>query len=148
MIYIRWEFVGQEVAMSDSTSGDIYGPHEAANAAGRLPFPWLRLLYAIGFGFIAWVMFWLIALLLAPLHYIVLAIWKTQSGAQGHDPEGRALSCRAPGFCNGRRRRKTVPAWAVSQGLNGPGRSRDPESNVIECRRAFTGPGIKKGRPH
>ena len=60
--------------MSDSRSGDVYGPHEAANTAGRLPFPWLRLLYAIGFGFIAWVMFWLIALLFAPLHYIVLAI--------------------------------------------------------------------------
>jgi hypothetical protein len=60
--------------MSDSTSGDASGPHETANAAGRRPFPWLRLLYAIGFGFIAWVMFWLIVLLFAPLHYIVLAI--------------------------------------------------------------------------
>ena len=60
--------------MSDSTSGDAYGPHEAAHSEGRLPFPWLRLLYAIGFGFIAWVTFWLIVLLLAPLHYIVLAI--------------------------------------------------------------------------
>src|SRR3979411_2091386 len=64
--------------MSDSTSGDTYGPRDssgaAANPEGRLPFPWLRLLYAIGFGFIAWVMFWLIVLLFAPLHYIVLAI--------------------------------------------------------------------------
>ena|SRR5882672_7403623 len=64
--------------MSDSTSGDAYGPHEASGAAasaeGRLPFPWLRLLYAIGFGVVAWVMFWLIVLLLAPLHYVVLAI--------------------------------------------------------------------------
>lgn len=60
--------------MSDSTSGEAYGPHEAVNTEGRLPFPWLRLLYAIGFGFIAWVTFWLIVLLLAPLYYIVLAI--------------------------------------------------------------------------
>ena len=60
--------------MSDSTSGDAYGPHETVNPAGRRSFPWMRLLYAIGFAFIAWVMFWLIVLLLAPLHYIVLAI--------------------------------------------------------------------------
>jgi hypothetical protein len=64
--------------MSDSASGGAYGPRDSSGAASnpeaRLPFPWLRLLYAIGFGFIAWVMFWLIVLLLAPLHYIVLAI--------------------------------------------------------------------------
>src|SRR3981189_581211 len=64
--------------MSDSTSGDTYGPGEAsataASVEARAPFPWLRLLYAIGFGVIAWVMCWLIVLLLAPLHYIVLAI--------------------------------------------------------------------------
>lgn len=31
-------------------------------------------MYAIGFAVIAWVVFWLILLLLAPLHYISLAI--------------------------------------------------------------------------
>jgi hypothetical protein len=40
----------------------------------RPPFPWLRLLYAIGFAVLAWVSFWLILLLLAPLHFITLAI--------------------------------------------------------------------------
>ena len=64
--------------MSDSSSGNAYGHPDASgvggSARGRLPFPWVRLLYAIGFGFVAWVMFWLIVLLLAPLHYIVLAI--------------------------------------------------------------------------
>jgi hypothetical protein len=40
----------------------------------RPPFPWSRLLYAIGFGFVAWVVFWAIVVLLAPLHYITLAI--------------------------------------------------------------------------
>jgi hypothetical protein len=60
--------------MSDSTSGDIHAHQEGTTVGGRLPFPWGRLLYAIGFGFIAWVMFWLIVLFLAPLHYIVLAI--------------------------------------------------------------------------
>jgi len=60
--------------MSDSTSGDAHIHQEGTRVGGRLPFPWVRLLYAIGFGFIAWVMFWLIVLFLAPLHYIVLAI--------------------------------------------------------------------------
>jgi hypothetical protein len=64
--------------MSDSSSGNAYGHPDASGVGGsasqRLPFPWVRLLYAIGFGFVAWVMFWLIVLLLAPLHYIVLAI--------------------------------------------------------------------------
>jgi hypothetical protein len=60
--------------MSDSTSGDTYAYKDGTTVGGRLPFPWVRLLYAIGFGFIAWVMFWLIVLLLAPLHYIVLAV--------------------------------------------------------------------------
>jgi hypothetical protein len=60
-----------------SSSGDAYShPSGGASGSGRLPFPfpWVRLLYAIGFAFVAWVMFWLIVLLLAPLHYIVLAI--------------------------------------------------------------------------
>ena len=43
----------------------------------RAPFPWTRLLYALGFSIVAWVMFWLIVLLLAPLHYIVLGITGT-----------------------------------------------------------------------
>src|SRR5258708_1855796 len=72
---MRWSDIpGRSVVMSESTSGGTSGHQDGAAAAGRLPFPWVRLLYAIGFGFIAWVMFWLIVLFLAPLHYIVLAI--------------------------------------------------------------------------
>lgn len=44
-------------------------PHPA-----RAPFPWARLLYAIGFAVLAWVMFWLLVLVLAPLFFITLAI--------------------------------------------------------------------------
>ena len=33
-----------------------------------------RLVYALGFGIVAWVLFWLIALLLAPMQFIHLAI--------------------------------------------------------------------------
>src|SRR5689334_22303708 len=38
------------------------------------PYPWVRLLYAIGFSFVAWAVFWVIVLLLSPLHYITIAI--------------------------------------------------------------------------
>ena len=40
----------------------------------RPPFPWARLFYAIGFSFVAWAVFWVIVALLAPLHYITIAI--------------------------------------------------------------------------
>jgi len=40
----------------------------------RPPYPWARLLYAIGFAFVAWAVFWVVVLLLAPLHYITLAL--------------------------------------------------------------------------
>jgi hypothetical protein len=67
-----------------------HGPEGAANAGGpsgssqqappsppsfpRAPFPWSRLFYAIGFSFVAWAVFWVIVALLAPLHYITIAI--------------------------------------------------------------------------
>src|SRR5450432_3680063 len=69
------------------------GPENAADAGGpfqsgtsehtappppppfpRPPFPWARLFYAIGFSFVAWAVFWVIVALLAPLHYITIAI--------------------------------------------------------------------------
>ena len=40
----------------------------------RPPYPWARLLYAIGFAFVAWAVFWVVVLLLAPLHYITIAL--------------------------------------------------------------------------
>ena len=40
----------------------------------RPSFPWARLFYAIGFSFVAWAVFWVIVALLAPLHYITIAI--------------------------------------------------------------------------
>lgn len=40
----------------------------------RPPFPWARFFYAIGFSFVAWAVFWVIVGLLAPLHYITIAI--------------------------------------------------------------------------
>jgi hypothetical protein len=55
-------------------SGIGGGPPPGVADPARPRFPWLRLLYAIGFAVVAWVMFWLIVLLLAPLHFITVAI--------------------------------------------------------------------------
>lgn len=40
----------------------------------RQRFPWLRLLYAIGFAVFAWIVFPVIVLVLASLHFITLGI--------------------------------------------------------------------------
>ena len=77
--------------MTDPTVGDTADPNyrpdsPATSGAGpekgtapppppvRPAFPWVRLFYAIGFSALAWVVFWGIVLILAPLHYITLAI--------------------------------------------------------------------------
>jgi len=61
--------------------GGLAGPAELGGGAPpppppppRPPYPWARLLYAIGFAFVAWAVFWVVVLLLAPLHYITIAL--------------------------------------------------------------------------
>ena len=44
-----------------------------ARAAARLPFPAVRLLYAIGFAVVAWFVFWIV-LLLTVLQFVVVAV--------------------------------------------------------------------------
>jgi Domain of unknown function (DUF4389) len=82
---------GSSGASGPSPPGGSSGPDEpAGSSAGsppppppppanpppypRPPFPWARLFYAIGFSFVAWAVFWVIVGLLAPLHYITIAI--------------------------------------------------------------------------
>ncbi len=69
--------------MSDDTSGtgsaaEGLPPDDGNTAsspvdAGRVPFPATRLLYAIGFGIVAWFVFW-ITLILALAQFVVVAI--------------------------------------------------------------------------
>ncbi|HEX3487391.1 MAG TPA: DUF4389 domain-containing protein [Micropepsaceae bacterium] len=76
----------------------------------RPPFPWARLFYAIGFSFVAWAVFWIVVGLLAPLHYVTLAI-------TGHvNEELRLMNLRAVhylfellGFITGAREEKPFP---------------------------------------
>ncbi|HEY4264052.1 MAG TPA: DUF4389 domain-containing protein [Micropepsaceae bacterium] len=63
--------------MSDPASASATPPPPPTDLPPFRPrpaFPWARLFYAIGFSFVAWAVFWLIVALLAPLHYITIAI--------------------------------------------------------------------------
>jgi hypothetical protein len=58
-----------EASMTDTNSAG----NGAQTAPARPPFPAVRLLYAIGFGIVAWFVFW-IAILLALVQFVVIAI--------------------------------------------------------------------------
>ena len=60
--------------MTDDHTG--YGPGSTAPPPApplRHPFPFARLIYAIGFAFVAWVVFWLV-LFLAVLQFVTTAV--------------------------------------------------------------------------
>jgi hypothetical protein len=64
-----------------------YGPAPPPPASPlRHPFPFARLVYAIGFAFVAWVVFWLV-LILAALQFITRAV-------SGHVNEELRQFCR------------------------------------------------------
>jgi len=54
-------------------------PAEQGQTAERRPFPFARLLYALGFGFVAWFVFWIIAVL-AAVQFITIAIAGQKNG--------------------------------------------------------------------
>ena len=58
--------------MINAASGEN-GTQTEASSATRMPFPAIRLLYAIGFAVIAWFVFWLV-LAVAILQFVVIAI--------------------------------------------------------------------------
>lgn len=62
--------------MSDPASGTV-PPNDGTTAPPaaehRAPFPAVRLLYSVGFGIIAWFVFW-ITILLAFIQFVVVAI--------------------------------------------------------------------------
>ncbi|HEY0282409.1 MAG TPA: DUF4389 domain-containing protein [Rhizomicrobium sp.] len=61
--------------MTDAPTGN----GNNAQTAARLPFPVVRLLYAIGFAVVAWFVFWIV-LLLAVLQFVIVAIQGKQNG--------------------------------------------------------------------
>jgi hypothetical protein len=95
---------------SQPGSGSAPPPPRPPSFYPRPPFPWSRLFYAIGFSFVAWAVFWVIVALLAPLHYVTLAI----TGRANE--ELRMMSLRAVhylfellGFITGARDEKPFP---------------------------------------
>jgi hypothetical protein len=55
--------------MTDTSAGS----ESKARTTARVPFPAVRLLYAIGFAVVAWFVFWIV-LLLAVLQFVVVAV--------------------------------------------------------------------------
>ncbi len=60
--------------MTDSHSADgAAQPAQPIQPGDRVPFPGVRLLYAIGFGVVSWFVFWII-LLLSVAQFVVMAV--------------------------------------------------------------------------
>jgi hypothetical protein len=76
---------GQERAGAPGeTPGSEQGP--ASSGAGRPHFPWERLFYALGFGFVAWCVFWLL-IALAVVQFILLLLQALTPTVTGHPSE-------------------------------------------------------------
>ena len=60
--------------MTDNSAGNA----SDTRAAARLPFPAVRLLYALGFAVVAWFVFWIV-LLLTVLQFVVVAVQGKQN---------------------------------------------------------------------
>jgi Flp pilus assembly protein TadB len=72
---------------SDFTSGnEARGEQGQGNAAGRPRFPWERLFYAVGFGIVAWFVFWLL-IALSAVQFILLLIQALTPAVTGHPSE-------------------------------------------------------------
>jgi len=65
---------------ADSTAGATANSGPQASAPKRVPFPLTRLFYAIGFAFVAWVVFWLAL-------FVGLAQWIMTAVAGDHDDQ-------------------------------------------------------------
>ena len=65
---------------ADSTTGATANSGPQASAPKRVPFPLTRLFYAIGFAFVAWVVFWLAL-------FVGLAQWIMTAVAGDHDDQ-------------------------------------------------------------
>lgn len=67
--------MSDEIPPNETPHAAQPGPQPGAQPAGehRSPFPAVRLLYAIGFGIVAWFVFW-ITLVLALAQFVVVAI--------------------------------------------------------------------------
>ena len=55
--------------MSDTPSGNA----QPVPVASHPPFPFVRLLWAIGFGFLAWLVLWIV-LVLAAVQFVMIAV--------------------------------------------------------------------------
>ncbi len=67
----------------DGHDPTLSAQNEQAAGAGRTRFPWERLFYALGFGIVAWFVFWLL-LALAIVQFVLLLIQSLTPAVTGH----------------------------------------------------------------
>ena len=88
---------GYPISGSDTPDGDD-APHDQRGASGagsappfepsrsaasRPPFPWERLFYALGFGIVAWCVFWVV-IVLALTQFVLLLLQSITANVTGH----------------------------------------------------------------
>lgn len=59
----------------------------------RLPFPWERLLYAVGFAIVAWCVFWVV-IVLAVVQFVLMLVQSITATVTGHPSDELKLFCR------------------------------------------------------
>jgi hypothetical protein len=94
--------MSNEYPLSDGdTPGGADARHASANEPGRSapsgapsrqPFPWERLFYAIGFGIVAWCVFWLV-IVLAVVQFVLVLLQSISASVTGHPSD------ELKGFC-------------------------------------------------
>ena len=63
-----------------------------AGAPVRTPFPWERLLYSIGFGIVAWCVFWVV-MVLAFMQFVLVLLQSVTANVTGHPSEELKRFC-------------------------------------------------------
>ena len=64
----------------------------ATGSRSRIPFPWERLLYSIGFGIVAWCVFWVV-MVLAFMQFVLVLLQSVTASVTGHPSEELKRFC-------------------------------------------------------
>ena len=88
---------GEEMPDGDGVSAGSHGGSTAssgptAGARVRTPFPWERLLYSIGFGIVAWCVFWVV-MVLAFMQFVLVLLQSVTASVTGHPSEELKRFC-------------------------------------------------------
>jgi hypothetical protein len=85
---------GDSPARTDAPRGGTEDPGSSAPSGtpSRQPFPWERLFYAIGFGIVAWCVFWLV-IVLAVVQFVLVLVQSISASVTGHPSDELKRFC-------------------------------------------------------